>query len=194
MPRSSVTASASPSGQCIPICSSCVGFASTIPSTSTLVTSGAASRTARSTALCTVAAEPAQPSQLPSSRSSATPASVDTEVVDAAGVRAEVRTHPVQRLLDAGVDIVGVQSVQHQQVADELVLGKAAHHLLAVGRGGEQVDGALEPFAVELGKRGDELLGAFGHQRVAGRGQVVQQRLDAARQLPYVGARHLSRA
>ena len=57
------------------------------------------------------------------------------------------------------------------------------------GRGGDQLDDPLEPFAVELGKRGDELLGAFGYQRDRRSTQLVQQRFDASGQLPYVGAR-----
>src|SRR6516164_5094907 len=56
-----------------PICSSCGPGGSVIPSTTTWVTSGAASCTAPSMASRTVTVEDGQPWQLPSSRRCATP-------------------------------------------------------------------------------------------------------------------------
>ena len=58
---------------------------------------------------------------------------VDAEELDPAGVRAEIRTHLVQRRLHPGVDVVGVQVVQHQQVRHQVVVGEPAHDLAAAG-------------------------------------------------------------
>ena len=104
---------------------------STMPSASTATTSGAATRMASSMALFTVSAEDGQPSQLPSSRRCTTPRASTPTSVDAAGVRAEVGAHPVERGLDAGEHVVGVQVVQHEQVADQLVVGEPADQVVS---------------------------------------------------------------
>ena len=49
---------------------------------------------------------------------------VDPGQCDAAGVGAEVGPHLVQSALHPGVDVVGVQVVQHQQRSDQLVVGQ----------------------------------------------------------------------
>ena len=74
-PAATSSAAAGVSGR-MPICSRTgagAAGASVIPSTTTSVTSGAASLTAPSIASCTVTAEEGQPLQLPSSVSRATP-------------------------------------------------------------------------------------------------------------------------
>ena len=107
-------------------------------------TSGAASSTAFSTASCTVAARRRAAVATALQPQVRHPVVVDAEELDAAGVRAEVRAHPVQRRLDARLGGVGVQVVQQQQVQHELVLGQPPHLRLV-----QQPDDALQPLAVE---------------------------------------------
>ena len=126
---------------------------STTPATSIPDSSGAASWIAPSMAIFTVSADDAQPSQLPSSRSRATP-SVDAEVLDPAGVRAQVGPDPVERALDAAVHVQRVQLVQQQQALHQVVLGEPGDL-----RGVELRHDPLQTLAVHLDQEPDELLG-----------------------------------
>ena len=71
------------------------------PSTSMPASSGAAASTASSIVMRTVTVDDGQPLQLPSRRRWATSLSSTPRIGHPAGVRTEVRTHPIQRLLDA---------------------------------------------------------------------------------------------
>ena len=142
-----------------PICSS-AGSSLTIPSASTATTSGAATRMASSMALFTVMADDGQPSQLPSSRRCTTPSASTPESGHATRVRAEVRADLVERPLHAGVDVVGVQVVEHQQVADQLVVGQAAYGVRA-----DRLEHPLEPGAVQADHALEQLLDARHHGR-----------------------------
>ena len=134
----------------LPICSSGPAPAEVIPSTTTSVTSGAASSTAPLRASCTVTVEDGQPWQLPSSRSRATPSLGDAEVLHAARVRAQVRTHLVERPLDAGVHIQRVQVVQQQQALDQRVGQQPVQHLRArLALRAERGHDVPEPVAVQ---------------------------------------------
>ena len=53
----------------------------------------------------------------------------DTEVLDAARVRAQVGPHPVQRALDAGVHVQRMEPVQQQQALHQRVIGELRQHL-----------------------------------------------------------------
>ena len=76
------------------------------------------------------------------------PIAVDAEQLDTPRVGAEVGTHPVERGLHAGEHIVGVQVVQHEQVADDLVVREPAHQVLPDGVVDELED-PVEPGAVQ---------------------------------------------
>ena len=54
----------------------------------------------------------------------------DLEQLDVAAVRAEVRPHALQRLLDALLDPVRMQSVHDQKSGDQLVTGEAGEHFV----------------------------------------------------------------
>ena len=56
---------------------------------------------------------------------------VEAEVVDATGMGAQVRPDRVERVLDPGRDVVGVQVVQQEQTGDQIVLDQLLDLLMA---------------------------------------------------------------
>ena len=82
--------------------------------------SGAAARTASSTASSRVTDDDGQLLQLPAN-CSRTHLAVDLEQLDVAAVRAEIGPHAVQRILDPALDVVRMQAVHQQQAGDQVV-------------------------------------------------------------------------
>ena len=90
--------------------------------------SGAAARTASSTASSRVTADDGQLLQLPANCSRTTSPST-SEQMDVAAVRAEVGPHAVERVLDPPLDVVRMQPVHQQQAGDQVVGGERVREL-----------------------------------------------------------------
>ena len=90
-------------------------------------TSGAAARTASSTASSSVTADDGQLLQLPVN---AQPHGVagDLEQIDVATVRAQVRPHPIQRVGHPAVHVVRMQAVHEEQAGHQVVGGQPLGH------------------------------------------------------------------
>ncbi len=95
---------------------------SATPSTSMAVASGAAATIASSIRFLRVSADEGHPLQLPCIRSRTTPL-VDADQFDLAPVRAEERTHRFECLSHSRFQVEGMQPVEHQQAADQVVPG-----------------------------------------------------------------------
>ena len=98
---------------------------------------------------------------------------VDAGQGHATGVRTQVGPHLVQGALHAGVDVVGVQVVEHQQRADQLVVGQQAPGVRV-----EMVSDAVEAGAVQGQHARQQLLDPLGDGRHRTLGQVVEQGAD----------------
>ena len=104
---------------------------------------------------------------------------VDAEVFDTAGVRPEVGTNAVQRGLDAGVDVVRVQVVQHQEAADDLVVGEGPNQRrVALLR---DLDDPGEARRIQAHDGAHQPFGALQRHLVAGLGELVEDLLDLLR-------------
>ena len=120
------------------------------PSTSMLVTSGASSLIAPSTASFTVMrrgrtglATPGHPQPHHSGRG------VGLKQFDVAAVRAQIGTHPNQRLVHPGRKVLGMQAVKDQQTRDHVVSGEPFEHRFARRAGAEAISTTLarpEPY------------------------------------------------
>ncbi len=147
--------------------------------------SGAASRIARSTADWSVTADEGHPSQLPSSCSSTAPTSASTSrSCDVATVLGEERPHARERALDPRREVVGVEAVDDEQAADQLVVDQLVDDR---GRGlADHVDDTCQARAVELGHQPQQLLGTIVETRVGDGSQLVEPALDQVSDRPEV--------
>ena len=117
-------------------------------------------------ACSSVDAEAGQPSQPPSIRSRATPAS-SADQLDAATVGLHVRPHALERLAHARLEVDRVVAVQQHQAGHHPVLGQL--RALGVVEHGED---PVQAFAVHLHQLGDERLDPRVADRVEARAQV----------------------
>ncbi len=102
----------------------------------------------------------------------------DREQFDVAAMGAEIRPDVVQRLLDAGGDVVRMQVVHQQQAGDEVVSDQGRQRLVV--EAAELVEDGERPFqtaAVQISDEPDELFCPLTRHDPARRARV-QQRVD----------------
>ena len=93
--------------------------------------------------------------------------------------RPEVGANAVQRGLDAGVDVVRVQVVQHQEAADDLVVGEGPNQgRVALLR---DLDDPGEARRIQAHDGAHQPFGALQGHLVAGLGELVEDLLDLLR-------------
>ncbi len=119
------------------------------------------------------------------------PVGVHPDEGHAAGVGTEVGAHPVERPLHPGQDVVRVQVVEDEERPDEVVVGEGPQPVGLVGAG-DQLDGALQPRAVEADQRPDQLLDALVDGRRRALLHLVEQRVDPLGQVPGLVGVHAS--
>ena len=153
------------------ICSSGSSGGAATSSTCTPATSGAASATASSTVCRTVEDEPAPVA----ARREPEPGHaliVDAEVLDRVRVRAEPRTHLLERAADPGVGVERVQVVDQQQALHQRVAGQRVEQSRpGVAIGPEDRDDRRQPGPVELDQAAHQFLGGVAGLRPGPRSQ-----------------------